>query len=38
MTRSDTIQSPRVQGFFHGPTNTITYLVSDPATGAAAGS
>ena len=36
MTRSDTIQSPRVQGFFHGPTNTITYLVSDPATGAAA--
>ena len=37
MTRSDhTTQSPRVQGFFHGPTNTITYLVSDPATGAAA--
>ena len=36
MTRSDTIQSPRVQGFFHGPTNTITYLVSDAATGAAA--
>ena len=36
MTRSDTIQSPRVQGFFHGPTNTVTYLVSDPATGAAA--
>ena len=35
MTRSDTT-SPRVQGFFHGPTNTITYLVSDPATGAAA--
>jgi glyoxylase-like metal-dependent hydrolase (beta-lactamase superfamily II) len=35
MTRSDT-HSPRVQGFFHGPTNTITYLVSDPATGAAA--
>ena len=25
MTRSDTTQSPRVQGFFHGPTNTITY-------------
>ena len=36
MTRSDTTQSPRVQGFFHGPTNTVTYLVSDPATGAAA--
>ncbi len=36
MTRSDTIRSPRVQGFFHGPTNTVTYLVSDPATGAAA--
>ena len=35
MTRSDTT-SPRVQGFFHGPTNTVTYLVSDPATGAAA--
>ena len=35
MTRSDT-PSPRVQGFFHGPTNTVTYLVSDPATGAAA--
>ncbi|MEH6665677.1 MAG: MBL fold metallo-hydrolase [Brevundimonas sp.] len=35
MTRSDT-HSPRVQGFFHGPTNTVTYLVSDPATGAAA--
>ncbi|GAD57821.1 MBL fold metallo-hydrolase [Brevundimonas sp. BAL450] len=36
MTRSDDTTSPRVQGFFHGPTNTITYLVSDPATGAAA--
>ena len=36
MTRSDTTRSPRVQGFFHGPTNTVTYLVSDPATGAAA--
>ena len=34
MTRSEDT-SPRVQGFFHGPTNTITYLVSDPATGAA---
>lgn len=36
MTRSNDTTSPRVQGFFHGPTNTITYLVSDPATGAAA--
>ena len=36
MTRSEDTPSPRVQGFFHGPTNTITYLVSDPATGAAA--
>ena len=36
MTRSDKTRSPHVQGFFHGPTNTITYLVSDPATGAAA--
>ena len=35
MSRSDT-PSPRVQAFFHGPTNTVTYLVSDPATGAAA--
>ena len=35
MSRSDT-PSPRVQGFFHGPTNTVTYLVSDQATGAAA--
>ena len=36
MTRSNDTTSPRVQGFFHGPTNTVTYLVSDPATGAAA--
>ena len=36
MTRSNDTTSPRVQGFFHGPTNTVTYLISDPATGAAA--
>jgi glyoxylase-like metal-dependent hydrolase (beta-lactamase superfamily II) len=27
---------PDVQGFFDEPTNTVTYLVSDPATGVAA--
>ncbi len=27
---------PNVQAFFDGATNTVTYLVSDPATGAAA--
>jgi glyoxylase-like metal-dependent hydrolase (beta-lactamase superfamily II) len=28
--------TPTVQAFFHDATNTVTYLVSDPATGAAA--
>ncbi|HUE44897.1 MAG TPA: MBL fold metallo-hydrolase [Aestuariivirgaceae bacterium] len=27
---------PDVQGFFHEPTNTVSYIVSDPATGACA--
>lgn len=28
--------TPDIQAFFHGATNTVTYLVSDPASGAAA--
>jgi glyoxylase-like metal-dependent hydrolase (beta-lactamase superfamily II) len=30
------IHRPDVQGFFHEPTNTVSYVVSDPATGACA--
>ena len=28
--------APQIHAFFHEPTNTVTYLVGDPATGAAA--
>lgn len=36
MSTSPAAVRPRVQGFFHDPTHTVTYLVSDPETGAAA--
>ncbi|MGZ2412855.1 glyoxylase-like metal-dependent hydrolase (beta-lactamase superfamily II) [Sphingomonas sp. F9_3S_D5_B_2] len=32
MDGSDTERRPQVQGFFHAPSNTISYLVWDPAT------
>ncbi len=30
------IQPPKIQAYFHEPTNTVSYLVSDPSTWAAA--
>ena len=36
MPESSSVARPTVQGFFDPNTNTVSYIVHDPATGAAA--
>jgi glyoxylase-like metal-dependent hydrolase (beta-lactamase superfamily II) len=35
-TQGDGMSKPLIDAFFHEPTNTVSYLVADPASGAAA--